>query len=303
MSAVPDDLLKRLRPPARIMFCAGGIACRTMNGVSLWDNRSARPGTVGPTLCATGSRLHAAVDRRDPTRASGPGRFAGQSALCPRLGEEALRAGEVAVLVVAGGQGTRLGFDHPKGLFPIGPVSNKSLFQIHAEKVLALRRRYGAAVPLLVMTSQATHAATEAFFAENRYFGLPKEEVHFFRQGTMPALDLATGKLLMEAPGRLFLSPDGHGGTLTALASSGLLARLRKKGIRHIFYFQVDNPLVKVADPDVPRLPHRQALRGVVARHSQTRADRQARQLCAARRPLLHDRILGFALGNGATDG
>jgi UDP-N-acetylglucosamine/UDP-N-acetylgalactosamine diphosphorylase len=166
-----------------------------------------------------------------------------------RLGEEALWAGEVAVLVVAGGQGTRLGFDHPKGLFPIGPVSNKSLFQIHAEKVLALRRRYGAAVPLLVMTSQATQAPTEAFFAENRYFGLPKEEVRFFRQGTMPALDLGTGKLLMEAPGRLFLSPDGHGGTLTALASSGLLARLRDKGIRHIFYFQVDNPLVKVADP------------------------------------------------------
>jgi UDP-N-acetylglucosamine/UDP-N-acetylgalactosamine diphosphorylase len=166
-----------------------------------------------------------------------------------RLGEEALRRGEVAVLIVAGGQGTRLGFDHPKGLFPLGPVSNKSLFQIHAEKVLALSRRYGAEIPLLVMTSQATHAPTEEFFAKNHYFGLPKGEVHFFRQGTMPALDLATGKLLMEAPGRLFLSPDGHGGTLTALASSGLLARLRSKGIRHIFYFQVDNPLVKVADP------------------------------------------------------
>ena len=152
----------------------------------------------------------------------------------------------------AGGRrrsGYRLGFDHPKGLFPIGPVSNKSLFQIHAEKVLALSRRYGAAVPLLVMTSQATHNPTEEFFAQNQCFGLPKDEVHFFRQGTMPALDLATGKLLMEAPGRLFLSPDGHGGTLTALASCGLLEQLHDKGIRHIFYFQVDNPLVKVADP------------------------------------------------------
>jgi UDP-N-acetylglucosamine/UDP-N-acetylgalactosamine diphosphorylase len=166
-----------------------------------------------------------------------------------RMGQEALRRGEVAVLVVAGGQGTRLGFDQPKGLFPVGPVTNKSLFQIHAEKVLATRRRYGTAVPFLVMTSQATHAPTEEYFARNRYFGLPKEEVHFFKQGTMPALDLATGKLLMEAPGRLFLSPDGHGGTLTALASSGLLARLREKGIRHLFYFQVDNPLVKIADP------------------------------------------------------
>ena len=71
----------------------------------------------------------------------------------------------------------------------------------------------------------------------------------FFRQGTMPALDLATGRLLLEAPGRLFLSPNGHGGTLTALADSGLLDQLRQQGIRHVFYFQVDNPLVKVADP------------------------------------------------------
>jgi UDP-N-acetylglucosamine/UDP-N-acetylgalactosamine diphosphorylase len=166
-----------------------------------------------------------------------------------QIGEESLRRGQVAALVVAGGQGTRLGFDQPKGLFPIGPVTDKSLFQIHAEKALATRRRYGTVVPFLVMTSQATDAPTREFFKQNRCFGLPEEDVNFFQQGTMPALDLATGRLLMEAPGRLFLSPDGHGGALTALASSGLLARLRKKGIRHLFYFQVDNPLVKVADP------------------------------------------------------
>jgi UDP-N-acetylglucosamine/UDP-N-acetylgalactosamine diphosphorylase len=166
-----------------------------------------------------------------------------------RRGEEALQRGEVAVLVVAGGQGSRLGFDHPKGMFAVGPVSGKSLFQIHAEKVLALSRRYRKNLPFLVMTSDATDAETRAFFAEHRHFGLPVEEVSFFRQGTMPALDLATGKLLLESPGRLFTSPNGHGGTLTALASSGLLERLQRRGIRHIFYFQVDNPLVKVADP------------------------------------------------------
>jgi UDP-N-acetylglucosamine/UDP-N-acetylgalactosamine diphosphorylase len=164
-------------------------------------------------------------------------------------GEEALRRGEVAALVVAGGQGSRLGFDHPKGMYSIGPVSGKSLFQIHAEKVLALGRRYGKQPPLLVMTSPATDAETRQFFAEHAYFGLPKEEVFFFCQGSMPALDLATGKLILEAPGRLFLSPDGHGGTLTALSKSGLLERSRRRGIRHLFYFQVDNPLVKVADP------------------------------------------------------
>jgi UDP-N-acetylglucosamine/UDP-N-acetylgalactosamine diphosphorylase len=165
------------------------------------------------------------------------------------IGEETLRRGEVAALVVAGGQGSRLGFEHPKGMYEIGPVSHKSLFQIHAEKVLALGRRYGKQPPFLVMTSPATDAETRDFFAAHNYFGITREEIFFFCQGTMPALDLATGKLLLEVPGRLFLSPDGHGGTLTALAKSGLLERLRQRRIRHLFYFQVDNPLVKVADP------------------------------------------------------
>jgi UDP-N-acetylglucosamine/UDP-N-acetylgalactosamine diphosphorylase len=166
-----------------------------------------------------------------------------------RLGNESLARGEVAVLVVAGGQGTRLGFDLPKGMFPVGPVSNKTLFHFHAEKVLALRRRHGKRIPLLVMTSHATDAPTKQFFEEQNYFGLPPDEVWFFRQGVMPALDLHTGKLLLETRGSLFTSPNGHGGTLTALAETGLLDRLKKLGIRQVFYFQVDNPLVKIADP------------------------------------------------------
>lgn len=166
-----------------------------------------------------------------------------------RLGEAALRRGEVAALVVAGGQGSRLGFEHPKGMYPIGPVSNKSLFQVHAEKVLALGRRFGCAIPLLIMTSQTNQEETRAFFEEHRYFGLAPEQVTFFSQGTMPALDLGTGKLLLEARHRLFSSPNGHGGTLTALADSGLLERLERRGVRVVFYFQVDNPLVKIADP------------------------------------------------------
>jgi UDP-N-acetylglucosamine/UDP-N-acetylgalactosamine diphosphorylase len=164
-------------------------------------------------------------------------------------GEEALRRGEVAVLVVAGGQGTRLGFDHPKGMFLIGPVSGKSLFQVHAEKVLALTRRYGKTIPLLVMTSPTTHDETLAFFAQNKHFGLSPSNIVFFRQGTMPALDLATGRLLLESKGHLALSPNGHGGTLLALAQDNLLGALEQFGVRHVFYFQVDNPLVVVADP------------------------------------------------------
>jgi UDP-N-acetylglucosamine/UDP-N-acetylgalactosamine diphosphorylase len=165
-----------------------------------------------------------------------------------RHAEDAFRAGSVAFLVVAGGQGSRLGFEHPKGMFPIGPVSNKPLFQIHAEKVLALTRRYGRPLPFLVMTSPATDAETREFFEKHRNFGLPDSEVLFFCQGTMPALDLATGRLLFESPGHLFLSPNGHGGTLTGLADSGLLTYLQQLGVRTLSYFQVDNPLVDLAD-------------------------------------------------------
>lgn len=165
------------------------------------------------------------------------------------LAEGAYRAAEVAMLLVAGGQGSRLGFEHPKGMFPIGPVTNKSLFQVHAEKILALARRYRCAIPYLVMTSPATHEETLGYFEEQRYFGLPQEDVWFFCQGTMPALDLATGKLLLDKPGRLFLSPNGHGGSLTGLADSGLLDRLRERGVRHVFFFQVDNPLLRIGDP------------------------------------------------------
>ena len=162
--------------------------------------------------------------------------------------ESAYRAGRVAALIVAGGQGSRLGFDQPKGMYPIGPVSGKSLFQLHVEKVRAVQSRYGATMPLLIMTSPATHQDTLTFFAENGNFSLPQEQVWFFCQDTMPAVDLASGRLLMAEPGRLFTSPNGHGGTLQALADNGLFDRLDEHGVEHIFYFQVDNPLTQVGD-------------------------------------------------------
>ncbi|MFL5329697.1 MAG: UTP--glucose-1-phosphate uridylyltransferase [Gemmataceae bacterium] len=201
-----------------------------------------------------------------------------------KLGEQALARGEVAVLLVAGGQGTRLGFDHPKGMFQVGPVTGKSLFQIHAEKVLARSRRHGHVIPFLVMTSDVTHEETVAFFEEHKHFGLPATEVFFFRQGTMPALDLATGKLLMDSPGRLFLGPDGHGGTLTALASTGLLELLHGRGIQHIFYFQVDNPLVKIADPQF------------IGQHIRAKADVSSK---AIPKDGPHDRLGNFVLIDG----
>ena len=99
------------------------------------------------------------------------------------------------------------------------------------------------------MTSPATHADTEAYFKQNEYFDLGRDNVYLFQQGTMPAVDIASGRLLMEAPGVVFSSPNGHGGTLTALSESGVLETIAKRGVRHVFYFQVDNPLVKIGDP------------------------------------------------------
>jgi UDP-N-acetylglucosamine/UDP-N-acetylgalactosamine diphosphorylase len=164
-------------------------------------------------------------------------------------GEEALRRGAIAALVVAGGQGSRLGFEKPKGMFPVGPVTGATLFQIHAEKVLALGRRYGKPIPFLVMTSPATDSETQSYFADKNFFGLNSSDVIFFQQGTMPAVCAISGRLLLEKSGRVFLSPNGHGGTLTALAEGGVLDQLRVRGIQHVFYFQVDNPLVKICDP------------------------------------------------------
>lgn len=165
-----------------------------------------------------------------------------------RAGEEAIREGHVAALVVAGGQGTRLGYDAPKGTFPAGPITGKSLFQLHAEKILAARRRYAAAIPWYVMTSRLNTAATRAFFAGHDCFGLPPEDVLFFEQGWMPVVD-GDGKILMAAKDAIATSPDGHGGTLRALRRSGMLDDMRRRGVRHISYFQVDNVLIKPVDP------------------------------------------------------
>ncbi len=171
-----------------------------------------------------------------------------REAVARERGEALLREGKVAALVVAGGQGTRLGFDGPKGAFPIGPVSRKPLFSFFAEKLLAAGRRYGPPIPWYVMTSPANDGATRAFFEKNGFFGLAPEQVHFFVQGTMPAVD-EEGKILLASKHEVARSPDGHGGTFRALERSGSLDRMEAQGIHEISYFQVDNVLVRVPDP------------------------------------------------------
>lgn len=164
------------------------------------------------------------------------------------MGEAALRAGRVAAFTVAGGQGTRLGFDGPKGTFPATPVSNKPLFQVFAEKILAASERYGKPIDWFIMTSHLNHDATEQFFAEHHYFGLNASHVMFFRQGLMPAVSYE-GKVMLANKGCIAMSPDGHGGALRALVRSGAIAKMESLGADIISYFQVDNPLVKCIDP------------------------------------------------------
>ena len=163
-------------------------------------------------------------------------------------GEAALRAGRVAAFTVAGGQGTRLGYDGPKGTFAVTPVRGLSLFQVFAEKIRAAGLRYGRPLHWFIMTSHANHAATEAFFAAHGYFGLERGRVHFFRQGRMPAVDF-NGRILLETRSLIALSPDGHGGSLRALERSGALDLMAREGIDTLSYFQVDNPLVRCIDP------------------------------------------------------
>ena len=202
------------------------------------------------TLLAPGAACSVNLDGLDPAPYEARPENGGDApawAKARAAGEAALRAGRVAAFTVAGGQGTRLGYDGPKGTFPVTPVKHKPLFQVFAEKIRAAGLRFGRPLHWFIMTSHQNHAATEAFFAENKFFGLDRARVHFFRQGRMPAVDFA-GKILLESPGAIALSPDGHGGSLRALERSGALDLVAREQIDILSYFQVDNPLVHSAD-------------------------------------------------------
>lgn len=163
-------------------------------------------------------------------------------------GEALLRVGRVGALLVAGGLGTRLGWDGPKGTFPIGPVTDRTLFQHFAEQLRAVARRYGRPVPWAIQTSAANHEVTVAFFEEHGFFGLDPALVRFFPQGDLPAFD-EQARILLDGDGGVVAQPDGHGGVFPALARHGVLDWYAGLGIEHVFYFQVDNPLVPLCDP------------------------------------------------------
>jgi UDP-N-acetylglucosamine/UDP-N-acetylgalactosamine diphosphorylase len=164
-------------------------------------------------------------------------------------GERLVREGKVAAFTVAGGQGTRLGWDGPKGTFPATPIRQLPLFGCFAEYLHNVQARFGVTVPWYIMTSPANDQQTRQFFHEQNYFGLDPEQLMFFPQQMMPAIDRDTGRVLLESKDSLALSPNGHGGSLKALSTSGALEDMRQRGVEQISYTQVDNPLVRMVDP------------------------------------------------------
>jgi UDP-N-acetylglucosamine/UDP-N-acetylgalactosamine diphosphorylase len=176
-----------------------------------------------------------------------PAGFTKEEAL--KAGEAALAKNKIGMILAAGGQGTRLGFDLPKGMFRIGPLSSRTLFEMQIDRLRALMRKYHASIPLYVMTSPATDAATRMFFSEFDRFGLGEDQLRIFCQGTMPAVDSTTGKVLMSSPHEIALSPNGHGGLLAALSRNGCLEDAADRNIQDFFYCQIDNPMVPVCDP------------------------------------------------------
>ncbi len=165
-----------------------------------------------------------------------------------QLGQELISSGKVGAFVVAGGQGTRLGFDGPKGNYPVSPIKNKTLFQIFAETIKEVSKKYNTTCPWYVMTSPLNDAATKQIFEQNDYFGLKKANVFIFQQGTNPNFDFQ-GRILLADKDKIACSPDGHGGSLKALYQSGAVKDMRDRGIEYVSYWQVDNPLINIFDP------------------------------------------------------
>lgn len=164
------------------------------------------------------------------------------------IGLDAIRAGKVGAVLLAGGQGTRLGFDKPKGMFRIGIDKDVYIFERLVRNLMDVTDKAGVYVPLYVMTSDKNNDDTVAFFKEKNYFGYPEEYVKFFIQEMAPSVDFE-GKLYMEEKDSLSLSPNGNGGWFTSMDKTGILKDVHARGIEWLNVFAVDNVLQRIADP------------------------------------------------------
>lgn len=162
------------------------------------------------------------------------------------VGLQALQENKVAALVLAGGQGTRLGYDGPKGLYNLHMPSQSTLFESICKKLQRLSKLANTGrIPLYIMTSPLNHQATVDYFQAHENFGIP---VFFFCQGMLPCMD-ATGKIILEGPGRVSMAPDGNGGIYPSLQKSGMLQQMKETGVQFLHVFSIDNALILPADP------------------------------------------------------
>ena len=164
------------------------------------------------------------------------------------IGKEEIEKGKYAVVTMAGGQGTRLGYIAPKGTFKIGGGIEKSLFEALSDTIKEARIKYNTNIPWYIMTSRENNNATEKFFEKHDFFGLPYEDVKFFKQGELPMLD-TEGKLMLDETGLIKFAADGHGGVFESLVKNDYLEDMKTRGIEWIFISGVDNVLAGLVDP------------------------------------------------------
>ncbi len=170
------------------------------------------------------------------------------------IGMKSIREGKVAAVIMSGGQGTRLGFNGPKGMYDIGLPSHKPIFQIHIERILRLKelcgndQGYSSSLPIYIMTSDLNHQIIKDYFERHNYFGCPKDDIFFFEQGLEPCFTF-DGKMIVESPTNLSLAPDGNGGLYRALQKAGCVDDLRRRGVEHLHVYGIDNVLTKSLDP------------------------------------------------------
>jgi UDP-N-acetylglucosamine/UDP-N-acetylgalactosamine diphosphorylase len=165
-------------------------------------------------------------------------------------GYDAVRMGKVAAVIMSGGQGTRLGYAGPKGMYNLGMPSHKTIFQMHIEKIVKINLLAGNMdfVPVYIMTSNLNHSIIVQYFAEHNYFGYPADRVVFFEQGVEPSFTF-DGKIIIESAESLSLAPDGNGGIYRALQYSGCIDDMLRRGVEHLHIYGIDNVLTKSLDP------------------------------------------------------